>query len=45
MIRDELRRRFVKTEVILFRIRYDELDRDERARFLESRNFGLTMVR
>ena len=43
--RDELRRRFVKAEVSLFRIRYEELDREEQKSFLESRNFGLTLVR
>ncbi|KAL5511664.1 PRI2 [Sanghuangporus vaninii] len=37
---EELRRRFVKAETSLFRVRYDMELSEDRKRFLESRNFG-----
>lgn len=37
---EELRRRFVKAETTLFRIRYEEDDRTEREEFLQSRKFN-----
>lgn len=37
--REDLRRRFVKAEMALFRIRYDSDDRVEREEFLSSRDF------
>ncbi|KAI5122060.1 hypothetical protein M0805_006044 [Coniferiporia weirii] len=37
---EELRRRFVKVETILFRIRYEYDDSTERKLFLDSRDFG-----
>ncbi|EKM55552.1 uncharacterized protein PHACADRAFT_173695 [Phanerochaete carnosa HHB-10118-sp] len=41
---EELRRRFVKAETTLFRIRYEEDDRQEREEFLQSRKFGWESV-
>lgn len=38
--REELRRRFVKAESTLFRVRYDSDDRTERSAFLKSRKFN-----
>jgi DNA primase large subunit len=43
-IRDELRRRFIKTESTLFRIRYDTDSPQDRAYFIGSRNFNWTPV-
>jgi DNA primase large subunit len=37
---EELRRRFVKAESALFRVRYDTDDRSEREGFLNSRDFN-----
>ncbi|KII88643.1 hypothetical protein PLICRDRAFT_111442 [Plicaturopsis crispa FD-325 SS-3] len=37
---EELRRRFVKAETTLFRVRYEDDDTRERAQFLNSRSFG-----
>jgi DNA primase large subunit len=45
MVSEELRRRFVKAESTLFRIRYDTDDGKERADFLNSRNFDWLPVR
>jgi DNA primase large subunit len=42
--REELRRRFLKAECLLFRIRYDTDDTKERAKFLSSRDFDWTEV-
>ncbi|KAI6045414.1 DNA primase, large subunit [Pisolithus marmoratus] len=41
---EELRRRFVKAETTLFRVRYEEELRDEREEFLKSLNFGWAKV-
>ncbi|GBE81991.1 DNA primase large subunit [Sparassis latifolia] len=41
---EELRRRFVKAEVALFRVRYDSDDRSERETFLNSRDFDWIAV-
>jgi hypothetical protein len=38
--RDELRRRFIKAESTLFRVRYNTDDPIEREEFLNSRDFG-----
>ena len=38
--REELRKRFVKAETTLFRVRYDTDKSDERRRFLNSRDFN-----
>lgn len=43
--REELRRRFVKTETMLFRIRYEAADQSELAQFLESKKFAWERVR
>lgn len=42
---EELRRRFVKAETTLFRVRYDRDDWGERDVFLKSRDFGWEEVR
>ena len=42
--REELRRRFLKAESILFRVRYESDDYNEREEFLESRNFDWIAV-
>ena len=42
--REELRRRFVKAELALFKIRYDSDDYAEREGFLNSRDFGWEAV-
>ena len=44
MRREELRRRFVKAEMMLFRSRYETDDTKEREQFLESKSFGWSMV-
>ncbi|PVG00189.1 DNA primase, large subunit [Serendipita vermifera] len=41
---EELRKRFIKAEMALFRIRYDTDDPRERAEFLLSRDFGWSEV-
>ncbi|GJE90839.1 DNA primase large subunit [Phanerochaete sordida] len=41
---EELRRRFVKAETTLFRIRFEDDDRKEREDFLQSRQFSWTPV-
>ncbi|KAK7466967.1 DNA primase subunit pri2 [Stygiomarasmius scandens] len=41
---EELRRRFIKAESTLFRIRYESDDSKERQQFLDSRDFNWTMV-
>lgn len=41
---EELRRRFVKSELALFRIRFDTDDKDERQDFIRSRDFGWVEV-
>lgn len=43
--REELRRRFVKAEMTLFRVRYDTDGNDERKEFLNSRDFNWIQVR
>lgn len=43
--REELRKRFVKAETTLFRVRYDTDKSDERRRFLNSRDFNWIEVR
>lgn len=42
---EDLRRRFVKAEMALFRVRYEGDDREERSRFLQSRSFDYSRVR
>jgi DNA primase large subunit len=42
---EDLRRRFVKAETTLFRIRYDTDDKHERDEFLDARNFDWLSVR
>jgi hypothetical protein len=42
--REELRRRFVKAETILFRVRYDIDDSSEKEEFLNSRDFDWIAV-
>jgi hypothetical protein len=42
--REDLRKRFVKAESTLFRIRYDSDDRNERDAFLSSRDFDWISV-
>jgi DNA primase large subunit len=39
-LREDLRRRFIKAESVLFRVRYEVDDRAEREEFLRSRDFG-----
>ncbi|KAI0690047.1 DNA primase large subunit [Cytidiella melzeri] len=41
---EELRRRFVKAELALFKVRWDTDDRAEREEFLQSRDFGWDAV-
>lgn len=41
---EELRRRFVKAETTLFRVRFDNDDGEERETFLKSRNFEWVLV-
>ncbi|KAK7043599.1 DNA primase subunit pri2 [Paramarasmius palmivorus] len=41
---DELRRRFIKAELTLFKIRFETDDFNERKQFLNSRGFGSTEV-
>ncbi|KAF9500942.1 DNA primase, large subunit [Pleurotus eryngii] len=41
---DELRRRFLKAELTLFKVRYDDSDMAEREAFSESRNFNWVKV-
>ncbi len=43
--REDLRRRFVKAETTLFKVRYDTDLGDERVSFLSSRNFNWIPVR
>lgn len=43
-VREELRRRFIKAEVILFRVRYDSDDFLEKEEFLNSRDFDWIAV-
>lgn len=42
---DELRKRFVRAERELFRLRYESDDREERRRFIESLNLSWNKVR
>jgi hypothetical protein len=42
---DDLRRRFIKAESTLFKLRYDELSTDDRESFLVSRDFNWIQVR
>ena len=42
--REELRKRFVKVETALFRVRYDADDTQERQRFLQSMKFDWSGV-
>lgn len=42
---EELRRRFVKSETMLFRIRYELADQNEVNQFLESKKFAWEKVR
>lgn len=42
--REELRRRYVKAETMLFKIRWDTDDRGERERFLNSLDVGINAV-
>lgn len=42
---EELRRRFVKAETTLFRVRFERDDFGEKKAFLKSRNFGWEEVR
>ena len=44
-VREELRRRFIKAELALFKVRYETDDTQEREAFLQSRDFGWEMVR
>ena len=44
MCREDLRRRFVKAELALFKVRYDSDDRTEKEEFLNSREFDWTPV-
>ncbi|KAG6850627.1 hypothetical protein H0H93_010819 [Arthromyces matolae] len=44
VLREDLRRRFVKAESTLFRLRYDKDDSDERELFLHSRDFNWISV-
>ena len=41
---EDLRRRFVKAETILFRVRYDSVLTDDREEFLDSRDFNWVAV-
>jgi hypothetical protein len=41
---DDLRRRFVKAETILFKVRYDSVLMDDREEFLDSREFNWVAV-
>ena len=43
--REDLRKRFVKAELALFKIRYDSDDRQERQEFLQAQNFDWQPVR
>lgn len=43
--REDLRRRFVKAEMTLFKLRYETDDSTEKAAFLSSRNFDWIQVR
>jgi len=43
-VREELRRRFVKAETTLFRVRYDSDDTSEKEEFLNSRDFDWIAV-
>jgi hypothetical protein len=43
-LREELRRRFVKAETALFRIRYLDASEQERREFCRSRDFDWTQV-
>lgn len=45
MSREDLRRRFIKAETTLFRVRYDRLIDKERKAFLNSRDFNWTPVK
>ena len=42
--REDLRRRFVKAETTLFKLRFDSEDTTEKMNFLNSRNFDWVMV-
>ncbi|KAG8692093.1 hypothetical protein FRC08_010018, partial [Ceratobasidium sp. 394] len=42
--KEELRRRFVKAETMLFKIRWETDDRNERDRFLNSLDIGINAV-
>lgn len=42
--REDLRRRFIKAETSLFRVRYDTDDSKEREAFLKSRDFNWIAV-
>mgnify|MGYP001591300194 CR=1 FL=1 len=42
--REELRERFLKVEKVLFRVRWESDDPDERRRFIEGLNFGWEVV-
>ena len=42
--REELRKRFVKAETALFRVRYDADDTNERQQFLKSMKFDWSGV-
>jgi DNA primase large subunit len=41
---EELRRRFIKAETTLFRVRFEEEDREARQEFLSSRDFDWSPV-
>ena len=43
--REDLRRRYVKAETTLFKLRYTSDDTQEREEFLKSRDFGWVVVR
>ena len=43
-LREDLRKRFVKAETTLFKLRYETEDTVERATFLNSRNFDWQQV-
>ncbi len=45
MSREDLRKRFVKAETTLFKLRYASEDSEEKAAFLNSRNFDWIQVR
>jgi DNA primase large subunit len=43
-LREELRRRFVKAETTLFRVRYESDDTNERKEFLDAQKFDWKKV-